>query len=172
VKNKEHFIDTIQSNIGIIHKAASLYTSNPQDKEDLTQEIIYQLWKSFDSFKNKSSISTWIYRVAMNVSIYYLKQKKKSLITIPINQETLKVESSMNHEDDDKWKKIHQQIENLNLLEKGIIMLYLEGKSYKDISEIIGISESNVGTKLTRIKSKLKKEFQTNNKNEFRRIKK
>lgn len=156
MKNKEQFIEAIQKNSGIIHKAASLYTSNPQDKEDLTQEIIYQLWKSFDSFKNNSSISTWMYRVAMNVSIYYLKQSKKSPATIPINQEILTIRSSINNDDQERWRKIHQQINNLNLLEKGIIMLYLEGKSYKEIAEIIGISETNVGSKLMRIKVKLK----------------
>lgn len=156
MKNKEQFIEAIQKNSGIIHKAASLYTSNPQDKEDLTQEIIYQLWKSFDSFKNNSSISTWMYRVAMNVSIYYLKQSKKSPATIPINQEILTIRSSVSNNDQERWRKIHQQINNLNLLEKGIIMLYLEGKSYKEIAEIIGISETNVGSKLMRIKVKLK----------------
>lgn len=156
MKNKEEFIDIIQKNSGIIHKATSIYTSNPQDKEDLTQEIIYQLWKSFDSFKNNSTITTWMYRIAMNVSIYYLKRSKRRLQTIPINQETLEIISTTNNEDYDKWKKIHQQIRHLNLLEKGIIMLYLEGETYKNIAEIIGISESNVGTKLMRIKMKLK----------------
>lgn len=157
MKRKEQFIETIQKNSGIIHKAASLYTSNPQDKEDLIQEIIYQLWKSYDSFNRNSKITTWIYRVAMNVSIYHLNQSKKRLITIPINQETLEIISTTdNNENLEKWKKIRKQIDNLNLLEKGIIMLYLEGKSYKDIAEIIGLSESNVGTRLMRIKAKLK----------------
>lgn len=156
MKNKELFIATIQKNSGIIHKAASIYTSNPQEKEDLTQEIIYQLWKSFDSFKHESSISTWMYRVAMNVSIYHLKKSKRQPITVPINHETLKIVASTNNENEDKWIKIHQQIKNLNLIERGIIMLYLEGKSYKEIAEIMGISESNVGTKLTRIKGKIK----------------
>ncbi len=157
VKNKSHFIDTIKNNSGIIHKAASIYTSNPQDREDLTQEIIYQLWKSFDSFKSYSSISTWIYRVAMNVSIFYLKQSKKRFQTIPLNHEIVKVESVDNNEDYHMWKKIHRQINTLNLLEKGILMLYLEHKSYAEIAEITGISETNVGTKLMRIKAKIRK---------------
>jgi RNA polymerase sigma-70 factor (ECF subfamily) len=92
----------------------------------------------------------------MNVSIYYLKQSKKRLSTIPMNQEVLAIQSSDNNEEAAKWEKIRQQINALNLLEKGIIMLYLENKSYKEIAEIIGISETNVGTRLTRIKKKLK----------------
>ena len=129
MRNKKQFVDTIQKNIGLIHKAASLYTSNPQDKEDLTQEIIYQLWKSYDSFKNKSSISTWMYRVAMNVSIYYLKQSKKRFQTVPLDQKILGIKSSNCNEDDQMWKKINRQINSLNLLERGILMLYLEGNS-------------------------------------------
>ena len=92
----------------------------------------------------------------MNVSIYHLKKSKRQPITVPINHETLKIVASTNNENEDKWRKIHQQIKNLNLIERGIIMLYLEGKSYKEIAEIMGISESNVGTKLTRIKGKIK----------------
>lgn len=156
MKNQEEFIITIQRNSGIIYKAAALYSSNAEDKEDLVQEIIYQLWKSYDSFQHHSSISTWMYRVAMNVSISYLKQSKKRLLTIPINQEVLKIQSSISNEEDEKWKEIHQQINALNLLEKGIIMLYLENKNYREIAEIIGISESNVGTRMARIKAKLK----------------
>ena len=157
MSKKEQFIEIIQKNSAIIHKAASLYTLNPEDREDLIQEIIYQLWKSFDSFKHNSSITTWIYRVAMNVSIYYLKQSKRNPITIPLNKDMLNITASVSEEHQDKWKVIHQQINTLNLLEKGIIMLYLEGKSYSEIAEIIGLSETNVGTKLNRIKTKLKK---------------
>ena len=156
MKKQEEFINTIQENSGIIYKAAALYSSNAQDKEDLVQEIIYQLWKSYDSFQHHSSISTWMYRVAMNVSISYLKQSKKRLLTIPMNQEVLKIQSAVSNEEEAKWEKIHQQINTLSLLEKGIIMLYLENKSYKEIAEIIGISESNVSTRMARIKTKLK----------------
>ena len=95
MKEKETFITTIQKNSGIIYKAASLYTSNKQDKEDLVQEIIYQLWKSYDSFKENSSRSTWMYRVAMNVSIYQFKQSKKRLFTIK-NKLLLWLRSSFN----------------------------------------------------------------------------
>lgn len=156
MKDKEQFIETIQDNSGIIHKAASLYTSNPQDKEDLVQEIIYQLWKSYDSFDNKSAISTWIYRVAMNVAIYHLKQSKKRPATIPIDHASIDIHSNSGKENQTKWNKIRDQINGLNLLEKGIILLYLEGKNYRDIGAIIGITESNVGTRMARIKEKLK----------------
>ena len=156
MSNRAEFIKIIQQNSGIIYKASSLYTNNLQDKEDLTQEIIYQLWKSFDSFQNNSNINTWIYRVAMNVAIHYFKKSKKSVQTIPLNHLNIDSSNTENEEEQEKWDKIKRQIENLNLLERGIILLYLEGKSYREIAEITGITESNVGTKMQRIKVKLK----------------
>jgi RNA polymerase sigma-70 factor (ECF subfamily) len=78
VGKKETFIRAIKNNEGLIFKIASVYTNSVDDKNDLVQEIIYQLWKSFDSFNEKSSLSTWMYRVAMNVSIYHLKILKKN----------------------------------------------------------------------------------------------
>jgi len=156
VKDKTLFIKAIQEHSGIILKAASLYTSNIQDREDLTQEIVFQLWKSFDTFQHKSSITTWIYRVAMNVSVYFLKQTKKKIQTMPISEEALKVHS-FTDEENEAWGKIHQQIKDLNILEKGIIMLYLEGKDYKSIAEIVGLSETNIASKISRIKAKLRK---------------
>jgi len=163
VDKKKQFIQTIQSNSGIIRKAASLYTNNQQDKEDLTQEIIYQLWKSFDSFQNHSAISTWIYRVAMNVAIYYFKKSKKSILTIPIEIAVLKTPNSSLNENQEKWEKIHAQIQHLTLLERGIIMLYLEEKSYREIAVITGLSESNIGTKMQRIKEKIKRRITNQN---------
>ncbi len=156
VNKKESFIKTIQDNRGLIYKAATLYTSNKEDREDLVQEIIYQLWKSYDSFQQKSSRSTWMYRVAMNVAIQQLKQQKKNLSIIPLNQESFNLQEVKTPELDERWEKLQTQIKTLNLLEKGILMLYLENKSYDEIAEIIGISATNVGTKLTRIKTKLK----------------
>ena len=156
VNQKESFIKTIQEHRGLIYKAATLYTSNKEDREDLVQEIIYQLWKSYDSFQEKSSRSTWMYRVAMNVAIQHFKQSKKGLSVIPLNRELLNIQEEDNTEWEERWEKLQAQIKTLNLLEKGILMLYLENKSYREIAQIIGMSATNVGTKLARIKTKLK----------------
>lgn len=155
---KETFIKAIKENESLIFKIASVYTNNADDKADLVQEIIYQLWKSFDSFNQQSSLSTWLYRVALNVAIYQLKIAKRRVSTIQIDEQIL------NYQDDDsslieqKWEVFRQQVESLNLLDKAIVMLYLDNKSYDEIAEIIGISVSNVGTKMQRIKEKLKKQ--------------
>ena len=153
---KETFIAAIKNNEGIIYKIASVYTNNTDDKNDLVQEIIYQLWKSYDTFNLKSSLSTWMYRVALNVAIYQLNTSKKRVLTVPIEEQILNYKEIENNESEEKWQLFRRQISNLNLLDKAIITLYLDNNSYDKIAEIIGISSSNVGTKLSRIKEKLK----------------
>lgn len=154
---KESFTVAIKNNEGIIYKIAALYTNHSEDRDDLVQEIIYQLWKSFGSFNHQSGLSTWLYRVAMNVAIYHLKTTKKRVSTVPLGSDMLNLHETEDTEMEEKWELIKHQLNNLNLLDKGIILLYLENKSYEEIAEIIGISETNVGTKLSRIKKKLKR---------------
>ena len=159
---KESFIRTIKENEGFIFKIASVYTNSSDDKNDLVQEILFQLWKSFDSFNQKSNISTWVYRVALNVALYQRKLSKKKVLTITIDEQILNNQDIDNCENEEKWELFKQQIDNLNLLDKGIVMLYFDNKSYEEIAEIIGISKSNVGTKLLRIKEKLKLQINKN----------
>lgn len=159
MNKEERFLAAIASNEGSIYKIARLYTNEVEERDDLVQEIIYQLWKSFDTFSQKSTLTTWIYRVALNVAIYHLKSTKKQVPTVPIDNHHLTFQDKGNSLEEEQWKILKQNIDNLNLLEKGIVMLYLEEKSYEEIAEITGISESNVGTKLTRIKDKLRKQI-------------
>ena len=156
---KEKITTAIKTNEGILYKIASFYTDTIDDRNDLIQEIIYNLWKSYDSFNQKSSFSTWMYRVAMNVAIYNLKVAKRKVITVPIESKDIEFNQDENHHFEEKLNLLKQHIDNLNLLDKGILILYLEDKSYQEIAEIIGISESNVGTKIARIKEKLKKQI-------------
>ena len=156
---KETFIAAIKDNEGLIYKVASFYTNTIEDRKDLVQEIIYQLWKSFDSFNQKSGLSTWMYRVAMNVAIYHLKISKRNFLTVAMDGQFSNLHETDNGGFEEKWKALRQQLDKLNLLDRGIILLYLENKSYEEIAQITGISESNVGTKMFRIKEKLKKQI-------------
>ena len=156
---KEIFITAIKKNEALIYKTASIYTNNVDDRKDLVQEIVYQLWKSFDSFNYKASLSTWMYRIAMNVAIYHLKIAKRKVLTVPIDEEFLDFQEPNQSGFEEKLQIFREHLENLNLLDKGIVMLYLENKSYVEIAGIVGISESNVGTKISRIKEKLKKQI-------------
>lgn len=159
MKKKEHFIKAIKEHEGLIYKVTLLYTDSLQDREDLYQEIIFQLWKSYDSFNEFSKLSTWMYRVAMNTAIYNLKKNNRKIGTTTIDPIVERIADLKDNSEEEKLKLLNDQIQKLNLLEKGIILLYLEGKSHDEIAEIIGITKSNVGTKISRIKQKLKSQL-------------
>lgn len=162
LSKKEAFITAIKNNEGIIYKTAALYTHDVHDKNDLVQEIIYQLWKSFDSYDERASLSTWMYRVAMNVAVYHLKTSKRKIATVPLDSEFTAITESYNAEFEEKLQIFKTHVNNLNLLDKGIVMLYLEDKSYEEIAQITGLTTTNVGTRLMRIKEKLKKQITKN----------
>ena len=156
---KDAFITAFKENQSLIYKISSVYTNSIEDRNDLAQEIIYQIWKSFDSFNQKSTIGTWIYRVAMNVAIRHIKLGNRKVLTVPLDEQFLDFHDIDNSETEEKWKLFKEHIDNLNLLDKGIIILYLENKSHEEIARIIGISVTNVGTKLSRIKEKLRRQI-------------
>ena len=153
---EESFTRIIKDNEGVIFKITTIYTDNGQDQKDLYQEIVYQLWKSFDSFRNESKISTWMYRIALNTAIGQLKKSKKHSNKTGIDQVVLQQTENYDTEFENRLKMVYEQIHQLNILEKGLILLLLEGKKYGEIAEITGLSETNVGTRISRIKQKLK----------------
>ncbi len=156
--NEEQFVQFINENEGILYKVSTLYTNSDADVLDLRQEMIYQLWRSFDSFKGNSKRSTWMYRVALNTAMVYLKKKKRVVTSgIEIDQRFLQRIDVVDNEEEEQIKKLYDTIKRLSDIERGIIMLYLEGKSHEEIAEIIGFTTTNVGTRIGRIKKKLKK---------------
>ncbi len=155
--NKEYeFIQIIKKNEGVIFKITTIYTNNKEDQEDLYQEIVYQLWKSFDSFKGDSKISTWMYRVSLNTAITRLKKEKRKGNQIGIDKVILQQTDHYDIEFEERLKKLYAYVQDLNELDKGIMLLLLEGKKYEEIAIITGLSASNVGTRISRIKQKLK----------------
>lgn len=158
----QQFLKALNEHKSLIFKIASIYSNNIDDRNDLTQEIIYQFWKSFDNFSQKSSLTTWIYRLAMNVAIYHLKIGKRKIQAVPLDEQIIAFYEVDNEENEEKWLLLKRHIDNLNLLDKGIVVLYLDNKSYEEIGQIVGISTSNVGTKLSRIKDKLKGQILNN----------
>jgi RNA polymerase sigma-70 factor (ECF subfamily) len=156
---KEEFLEILSNYQGILHKVNLIYFRNVSDREDNFQEIIYQLWKSFPGLKNNNSIGSWIYAVSINTSIS--KIKKKSLIEyrekLPESIDMIDIieELALNEES----QMLLQAIYNLNEIDKPIMLLYLEEKSYDEIAEIIGISKSNVGVRINRAKELLKQKL-------------
>lgn len=165
VNKKEQFIKTIDEHKKIIYKIVNSYYQNKEDRKDLEQEIIIQLWNSFDNYNSDYKYSTWMYRIALNVAIsFYRKEKKWSIKSDFHNEESIfKIEEDTSEEQtelDYHLKLLQEFIHNLNELNKALMLLYLEEKSYEEIAEILGITKTNVATKISRIKLKLKKEFQ------------
>jgi len=153
---KEEFLEVLSKYQGILHKVNFVYFKNKVDREDNLQEIIYQLWKSFPNIKNPESIGSWIYAVSINTSISRVK-KVPSIVyreNVPEIADKSDFVDNMSH--NESLQLLLNAIYTLNEVDKSIILLYLEEKSYDEIAEIIGISKSNVGVRINRAKETLK----------------
>lgn len=154
----EQFLTVFHENIGIVLKIARAYTSNRQDKEDLVNNIALELWKSFKNFNGNAKISTWIYRVALNTSMNYKRKKEKDSLFFSMSDLKIKDNYHWLQEQDNSSDLdiLYQCIDELNEINRAIILLYLDGNSHEEISEITGISKTNVGTRISRIKEQIK----------------
>ena len=151
--NETAFLTLMAEHQGIIHKICRLYRDSREDREDLFQEITFQLWKSFPSFKGNSLISTWLYRIALNTAIASYRKEKPTIDYV----ETLP-EFAVVHQYEElilRQERLLTAMKQLSESEKAIIALYLDDLSYLQIAEILGISENNVGVKINRIKTKI-----------------
>ena len=153
---EKEFIELVNNNRALIFKVCNLYCKDREVRQDLFQEVVLQLWKSFPGFRNESSGSTWIYRVALNTAISNFRKEQKKPGKKPISRIEFEIPDMSDPNDRKENKNIlHMAIEKLSEIEKAIIMLYLDEKTYDEISEIAGISVSNVGVRINRIKIKL-----------------
>ncbi len=158
--DQKEFIKAIDEHRAIINKICFGYTNNCEDRLDLKQEILIQLWKAYPNFRNESKLSTWIYRVALNTAVSNLRSAKRKIQSeelmenygqVPLEEKTI--------EQSEDIATLYRLIYRLNDLEKAIMLLYLDDQSYSEIAGIVGISETNVATKISRIKLKLKNQF-------------
>ena len=160
---KEEFLEILSNYQGILHKVSLVYFKNKTDRDDNLQEIIYQLWKSFPSIKNHDSIGSWIYAVSINTSISRVKkvsriEYRETIPELPDKSNVID-EMSMN----ESLQLLLNAIYKLDEVDKSIMLLYLEEKSYDEIAEIIGISKSNVGVRINRAKKILKQNLKNSN---------
>ncbi|GAA4437368.1 RNA polymerase sigma factor [Ravibacter arvi] len=145
------FVRLINEHQGIIHKISRLYRDSPEDREDLFQEIVFQLWKSLPSFREKAAFSTWMYRIALSTAISAFRKKRPDIRYTAALPDALE-EPPESH---DRRERLFGALRKLNDADKALITLYLEDLSYHEIAEISGISENHVGVKLNRIKQKI-----------------
>lgn len=135
-----------------------MYCEVDEDREDLFQEVVYQLWRAFDSYKGKSKFSSWMYQVAINTAITNLRKQKRKAPSQRLSEKELQLQDQLKISDYSEERAfLYRAIESLSDVEKAIVMLYLEEHSYDEISKIMGISQTLVGVKLNRIKKKLRK---------------
>jgi len=157
LKEKEQeFLKRIESHKGILYKVSKMYMDNSDDQQDLFQEIVCQLWKSYDSFRNESQFSTWMYRVAVNTAIVFLKKEKRKVDKYEIASENIKDDEGDSHIKESQLDHFYKAVQKLEKIDKAIIFYQLEGFSHKEIGENLGISEGNARVKLNRAKEKLK----------------
>lgn len=158
MQHQVQFIELIKQHEGIIFKISSIYAKQKDDQKDLYQEIVYQLYKSYGHFKGQSKISTYMYRVALNTALTFSKKQKKRGYSVELQGLNLKQEI-YDPLLEERLKLMYNQIKMLNDIEKGLILLFLEGKKHEEISQITGFTASNVGTRISRIKEKLRKQI-------------
>jgi RNA polymerase sigma factor (sigma-70 family) len=148
------FLIDIQNNQNIIYKVCNLYRDSREDQEDLFQEIVYQLWKSYSGFKGESKLSSWIYRIALNTAIAVYRKPKLNITYPDELPEQIQYSAATNSSENEE--RLFSALRILTDAEKAVISLYLEDFSYQEIATITGLTESNVGVRLNRIKNKLK----------------
>ena len=151
-KHNEDFLKTIHQHQGLIHKICNIYRDNKEDKEDLFQEITYQLWRSYPSFKGHSKITTWMYKIALNTAMASFRKIKAPISNV---KELPDIQAEINQEDIRK-EKLFWAIRQLDDAEKAIISLYLDDYDIAEIATITGITKNNVSVRLNRIKNKIK----------------
>ena len=158
-EQKNLFLKVVEQNEQKLFRICSVYSKNSEDAKDLFQEILINIWKSIPSFKSKSSIETWIYRVALNTCLRFrenhIKKRKRFISIENINTVGLQQPEVENNEQKEKLILLQNCISTLNKADKAIISLYLEKLPYKEISNITGLSENNIAVKIKRIKKKL-----------------
>ncbi len=152
---QKEFLKIISDYQGIIHKVNLIYFRSENDRQDNFQEVVYQLWRSYPSLKDKDRIASWIYAVAINTSISTIR-KDSRLVFFDTIYETEHAETDNNIEHEINYQDLLSALQKLNEIDRSIMLLYMEDYSYDDIAQIMGISTSNVGVKIHRIKNQLK----------------
>jgi RNA polymerase sigma-70 factor (ECF subfamily) len=143
----------------ILYKVCRSYCRNREDREDLVQEIIVQLWMSFGRFDERQQFSTWMYRIALNVAISVYRQESTRTRHVISDNEQVLAAVDETQSQPEGIRLLYQFIDQLDELNKALMLLYLDGNSYEEMARVLGISETNVATKINRLKNSMKQQF-------------
>ncbi len=161
------FGDLLEANRGIVFKVVNSYAFNPADREDLAQEIATQLWRAYRGYDPRRRFSTWMYRIALNVAISHVRASTRHRRhTTPLDEDALNaaltdglVHDGLDQDAAQQARALHRFIHGLEPLNRALLLLYLEDNSYREIADILGITETNVATKLSRLKQRIRDEI-------------
>ena len=162
-QDQDRFLTLLEAHKAILYKIANAYCRDPEQRQDVVQEIVAQLWRSFGRYDDRASFSTWMYRIAVNVAIsFYRNQgrwaRRAELVEAPA-LEILALDRAVADEPSDDIRQLHRFIASLDPMNRALVILYLDGQSHAAIGEILGITASNVGTRIGRIKERLRRDF-------------
>jgi RNA polymerase sigma-70 factor, ECF subfamily len=153
---KQNFIRIINGHQGIVKSLCKAYYASYEDQKDAFQDIVLQLWKSLDTFRGESELSTWIYGVSLNTLLAKVRKEKNKIIAEPLFISDQHAPMAMA---DDDHELLHIVIQSLKDVDKAIVILYLEGYKNKEISQMLDVTPTNVSTRLNRVKTELKAKF-------------
>ncbi len=158
----DRFVELLSEHRGILYKVAYAYCRDREDREDLVQEMLIQLWRSFPRFDGRVKFSTWMYRIAMNVAIsHYRASTRRIRDTVPLEELGLDIAAAeaLFEEAGDNMRVLRQLIGQLDEMDRALILLFLDGRDHGEIAEIVGITPTNVATRIHRLKQRLQREF-------------
>lgn len=156
-EEEKEFEQHIREHKLLIHKVCRMYAYARADQQDLFQEIVIQLWKSYPRYKGRAKFSTWLYRVAINTAITGLRKKKDFITSYePASLPLHLIDEHSGHEEEEKLQELYTAISQLNPIEKAIVMLYIEDRTYEEMEDIMGIPQGTLRVKMNRIKDKLR----------------
>jgi RNA polymerase sigma-70 factor (ECF subfamily) len=158
---QEMFQDRVEQHKKILYKVCNAYCRDRDSREDLAQEIMFQLWRSFGKFDGRCQFATWMYRIALNVAISFFRSESTRTRHVFSDEQRLLEAVVEPERQPEEVRLLYVFIAELDPLSRALILLYLDGNHYQEIAEILGISETNVATKISRLKSKMKQEFGT-----------
>jgi RNA polymerase sigma factor (sigma-70 family) len=156
---QERFQARVEEHKKILYKICNSYCRDRDARDDLAQEIIIQLWQSFGKYDESRRFSTWMYRIALNVAISFYRRERTRTRYVISDEEHLIEAANETESQSEEIRVLYQFIEGLDPLNKALVLLYLDGNNYQEIAEVMGISETNVATKISRLKSKMKQEL-------------
>jgi RNA polymerase sigma factor (sigma-70 family) len=155
----QEFHALVEQHRGILYKVAKTYCQDESERQDLIQEIMIQLWQAFPRYNPQYKISTWVYRIAINVAISFFRKYQRRKSTVDLSDPPMYITEPENVEKEAQLQLLEQFIHELRDIDKALMLLYLEDRSQAEIAEILGLSLSNVSTKVGRIKEQLKRRF-------------